>query len=82
MTARTPSPLWFYGYVLIQRDQLIAGRPAVEMRELMRQLKGVSYSVAGLARMLSISATAAERLSADLIDDGLVESDEGRPVSV
>jgi len=62
--------------VLIQRGQLIAGRPAVEVRELMRLMRWTAHSVAGLAGVLEISPAEATTLAADLRDAGLVDVDE------
>lgn len=59
--------------MLIQRDQLIAGRPATEVRDLMRRLRGAAYTVAALADELCIDARAAGDLVDELSAVGLVE---------
>jgi hypothetical protein len=62
--------------VLIQRGQVIVGRPAVEVRDLMRLMKGAAHSVAGLAGVLEISHADAAKLAADLRAAGLVDVTE------
>lgn len=59
--------------VLIQRDQLIAGRPAAEVRELMRTLRWTAHSEAGLAAALDMSVPEASGLVADLRAEGLID---------
>lgn len=62
--------------MLIQRDQVIAGRPAVEVRDLMRTMRRTAHTVAGLAAELEVSLPEATRLAAELSAAGLVETTE------
>ena len=59
--------------MLIQCEQLIAGRPAVEVRELMRSMRRACHSEAGLAAVLAVTIPEASRLVADLRAEGLIE---------
>lgn len=59
--------------MLIQREQLIAGRPAVEVRDLMRMMQQTAHSIGGLAAALSVSESEAAGLMADLRSAGLIE---------
>lgn len=57
--------------VLIQKDELIAGFPAVALRDVMRELRQCAMSARALARLLG--ADDAARALADLEAAGLVE---------
>jgi hypothetical protein len=59
--------------VLIQRTQLIAGRQAVEVRDLMRMMGRTAHSTGGLAAALNVSVSEATRLTEDLRSGGLIE---------
>ena len=61
------------GVVLISRDQLIAGRPAVEVRAVMRLLRHTAFTIRALAVEVGISDQQADALIAGLARDGLVE---------
>lgn len=75
-SARQRSPVLRQGtvaVVLISRDQLIAGRPAVEVRAVMRLLRHTAFTIRALAVEVGISDRQADALIADLAREGLVE---------
>jgi len=59
--------------MLIARDQEIAGRPAVEVRGIMRMMHHAAFSVRGLALQLGIDDSAARSLVKALREAGLIE---------
>jgi hypothetical protein len=63
--------------VLISRDQLIAGRPAVQVREALRKVYAFGFSVAGAARHWKRSDKEAASLIRDLVHEGYVEPSSG-----
>ena len=68
--------------MMISREQTIAGRPAVELREVMRRLRGRSYTVLGLAEDRRMGEDEARRLIEDLLAAGFVERAEHPGISV
>lgn len=59
--------------MMIAPGQLIAGRPALEVRDIMRRMRERGYTCLGLARELRVDEMTASRLLADLLNAGLVE---------
>ncbi len=59
--------------MLISRDQLIASRPAVEVREVVRLLRHTAFTIRALAVEFGVSDHDADVLIADLAREGLVE---------
>ena len=59
--------------MLISRDQLIGGRPAVEVREVVRLFRHADFTSRELAAELGISEHDADVLIGDLAAEGLVE---------
>ena len=60
--------------MLISRDQLIASRPAVEVREVVRLLRHTAFTIRALAVELGVSDHVADVLIADLALEGRVET--------
>lgn len=52
--------------MIISRDQLIVGRPAVEVRDMLRVMRDRGFTIRGLAERAGMTDCAAERLVADL----------------
>jgi hypothetical protein len=59
--------------MLIGRDQVIVGRPAVEVREILRTLNDVPHSTRALAERLGLDEAAARSLVSDLRAEDLIE---------
>ena len=59
--------------MLIQRDDVIARRPAVEVRSALQRLRFHEFSVAGAAARLRCSTTEAASLLDDLLAEGFIE---------
>lgn len=62
--------------MLIQRGQLIVGRDAVEIRDVMRELGHRAHTVRALATALGIGDAEAGDLVSALIAEGLVEPEQ------
>lgn len=59
--------------MLITRDQRIANRPAVEVREMMKTLYHASHSVNALAEKFELDEAEGKVLINDLVKEGLIE---------
>lgn len=59
--------------MIISRDQTIAGRPAVEIRDVMRSIRGRGYTVIGLAESQGVGESDGRDLVADLVAEGYLE---------
>ena len=68
--------------MLIAPGQVIAGWPAVELRDLMRRMHHRAYTVLAVAEDLQLSEARAEKVVVDLVALGLVERVERPGVSV
>jgi hypothetical protein len=64
--------------MIIGREQRIVGRPAVEVRDLMRAIRGVGFTI---AERTGMTEAAARRLVRDFQDRGFIDR-VGRPMSV
>ena len=64
-------------HVLISRDQLIVGRSAVAVREMMRALQRVSHTAAALAEKFNLTGDEGASLIGDLAAAGLIEVGDG-----
>lgn len=58
--------------VLISRDQIIAGRDAVEVRSTMRRLANVASSTKALGRELGLDESEADQHVEALLEQGLI----------
>jgi predicted nucleotidyltransferase len=63
--------------MLIQRDQTIAGRPAVQIRGWMRDLQREAWSLAAFAEQHELTSSDAEHAMGELVALGLVRGAEG-----
>jgi hypothetical protein len=59
--------------MLIRRDQVIVGRPAVEVREILRTFHDVPRSTPALAERFGLEEAAARSLVGDLRAEDLIE---------
>jgi hypothetical protein len=59
--------------MLIRRDQVIVGRPAVEVREILRTLHDVPHSTRTLAEPFGLDEATARSLVSDLRAEDLIE---------
>src|SRR5437764_14674354 len=59
--------------VLMAPGQVIAGWPALELRDLMRRMRDEAYTVFGLAEDLQLTGERALKLISDLVAAGLLE---------
>lgn len=66
--------------MLISRDQLIAGRPAVQVRNALRKVCAFGFSVVGAAQKWKCSDEDASSLIQDLVREGYLEPSSGEPM--
>jgi predicted nucleotidyltransferase len=58
--------------VLVRRDQVIANRPAVEVRDALKRLRFFDFSILGAARELRYSPAEAQSFVEDLVAEGFI----------
>jgi hypothetical protein len=69
--------------MLIQRDQVLAGRPAVEVREMMRVLRDRSHTTLAFGERFGLDRGSATEFIAALIEKGLIEEETAsRPFAI